>query len=107
MALSHQQRDQIERRVRAAGRQPDPREARIARPRDLNQRITGKLARTHTELTQLKEHHQFLLSVLAAKDDEVRRLRHQLSTSAAVPDQRQGDEPLASSSCPAADVTPV
>ncbi|MFJ9213308.1 hypothetical protein [Streptomyces sp. NPDC102264] len=94
MALSHQQRDQIERRVRAAGRQPDPREPRIARPRDLNQRITGKLARTHTELTQLKEHHQLLLPVLAAKDDEVQRLRHQLSTSAAVPDQRQGDDAL-------------
>ncbi|GAA2767480.1 hypothetical protein GCM10010103_65220 [Streptomyces paradoxus] len=100
MALSHQQRDQIERRVRAAidrllagqippggacdvktlareagisraslyrtwghlkdefekrraaawaaGQQPDPREARIARLRDLNQRLTSKLARTHT-----------------------------------------------------------
>ncbi|MEV7617031.1 hypothetical protein [Streptomyces sp. NPDC089799] len=132
MALSHQQRDQIERRVRAAidrllagqippggacdvktlareagisraslyrtwghlkdefekrraaawaaGRQPDPREARIARLRDLNQRITGKLARTHTELTQLKERHRQLLSVLAAKDDEVQRLCRLLDT---------------------------
>ncbi|GKQ35823.1 hypothetical protein [Streptomyces sp. A012304] len=104
MALSQQQRDQIERRIRAAidrllagqippggacdvktlareagisraslyrtwdhlkdefekrraaawaaGQQPDPREGRIARLRDLNQRLTGKLVRTHTELTQ-------------------------------------------------------
>jgi hypothetical protein len=64
----------------AAGQQPDPREARIARLRDLNQRLTGKLAHTHTELTQLKERHRRLLSVLAAKDDEVQRLRRQLST---------------------------
>ncbi|MEU5547163.1 hypothetical protein AB0G85_33105 [Streptomyces sioyaensis] len=134
MALSHQQRDQIERRIRAAidrllagqippggacdvktlareagisraslyrtwghlkdefeqrraaawaaGQQPDPREARIARLRDLNQRLTGKLAHTHThthtELTQLKERHRLLLSVLAAKDDELQRLRRQL-----------------------------
>lgn len=131
MALSHQQRDQIERRIRAAidrllagqippggacdvktlareagisraslyrtwghlkdefekrraaawaaGQQPDPREGRIARLRDLNQRLTGKLVRTHTELTQLKERHQLLLSVLAAKDDELHRLRRELS----------------------------
>ncbi|MFJ4585090.1 hypothetical protein [Streptomyces echinatus] len=132
MALSQQQRDQIERRIRAAidrllagqippdgacdvktlgreagisraahyrtwahlkdefekrraaawaaGQQADPREARIARLRDLNQRLTGKLTRTHTELTRLKERHQLVLSVLAAKDDELQRLRRELST---------------------------
>lgn len=37
----------------AAGQQPNPREARIARLRDLNQRLTGKLARTHTECKEL------------------------------------------------------
>ncbi|MFI6849045.1 hypothetical protein OG535_21310 [Kitasatospora sp. NBC_00085] len=87
-------KDEFEKRraaASAAGQQPDPREARIARLRDLNQRITGKLARTHTELTQLKERHQLLLSVLAAKDDEVQRLRRQLGTPVAVPDPRQGD----------------
>ncbi|MFE5096388.1 hypothetical protein ACFRCI_40255 [Streptomyces sp. NPDC056638] len=130
MALSHQQRDQIERRILrghrqvagradpaqrrlrcqdarprggisrasfyrtwghlkdefekrraaawAAGQRPDPREARIARLHDLNQRLTGKLAHTHTELTQLKEHDRHLLSVLAAKEDELQRLRRQL-----------------------------
>ncbi|WP_260860396.1 hypothetical protein [Streptomyces cupreus] len=31
----------------------------------------SSLARTHTELTQLKERHRHLLSVLAAKDDEL------------------------------------
>jgi AcrR family transcriptional regulator len=70
--------DEFEKR-RAAGQQPDPREARIVRLRDLNQRLTGKLARTHTELTQLKERHQLLLSVLAAKDDELQRLRSDLN----------------------------
>ncbi|MEW2084200.1 hypothetical protein [Streptomyces sp. NPDC005283] len=64
----------------AAGQQPDPREARITRLRDLNQRLTNKLARTHTELTQLKERHRLLLSNLAAKDDELQRLRRELST---------------------------
>lgn len=64
----------------AAGQQPDPREARITRLRDLNQRLTGRLARTHTELTQLKERQRLLLSVLAAKDDELQRLRRELST---------------------------
>ncbi|MFI5831442.1 hypothetical protein ACIA6C_30020 [Streptomyces sp. NPDC051578] len=64
----------------AAGQQPDPREARITRLQDLNQRLTGKLARTHTELTQLKERQRLLLSVLAAKDDELQRLRRELST---------------------------
>ncbi|MEU3862931.1 hypothetical protein AB0F03_37585 [Streptomyces sp. NPDC028722] len=144
MALSHQQRDQIERRIRAAidrllagqiplggacdaktlareagisraslyrtwgrlkdefekrraaawaaGRQPDPREARIARLRDLNQRLTGKLARTHTELTQHMERHRLLLSVLAAKDDELQRVRRELSSPAPVPATRQGDD---------------
>jgi AraC-like DNA-binding protein len=132
MALSHQQRDQIERRIRAAidrllagqippggacdvktlareagisraslyrtwchlkdefeqrraaawaaGQQPDPREARITRLRDLNQRLTSKLARTHTELNLLKERHQLLLSALAAKDDELQRLRRDMGT---------------------------
>ncbi|WP_051795699.1 hypothetical protein [Streptomyces sp. NRRL S-87] len=128
MALSHQQRDQIERRIReaierllagkippggacdvktlareagisraslyrpwghlkdefekrrAAGQKPYPREARITRLRDLNQRLTGRLARTHTELTQLKEGQRVLLSVMAAKDDELQRLRRELST---------------------------
>lgn len=119
MTLSHQQRDQIERRIRAAvdrllagqippggacdvktlareagisraslyrtwghlkdefekrraaawaaGEQPDPREARIARLRDQNQRLTKNLARTHTEFSELKKRHQVALSVLAAK----------------------------------------
>jgi AcrR family transcriptional regulator len=148
MALSHQQRDQIERRIRAAidrllagqiptdgacdvktlareagisraslyrtwghlkdefekrraaawsaGQHPDPREARITRLRDLNQRLTGKLAHIYTELNQLKERHRLLLSVLAAKDDELQRLRHQLSTisstPAPVPEPQQGDD---------------
>lgn len=144
MALSHQQRDQTERRIRAAidrllagqippggacdvktlareagisraslyrtwghlkdefekrraaawaaGQQPDPREARVSRLRDLNQRLTSKLARTHIEFNQLKEHHHLLLSVLAAKDDELQRLRRELSTFPAPdPDQGQGD----------------
>ncbi|CAL9673130.1 hypothetical protein SUDANB15_07557 (plasmid) [Streptomyces sp. enrichment culture] len=147
MALSHQQRDQIERRIRAAidrlldgqippggacdvkmlareagvsraslyrtwghlkdefekrraaaraaGQQPDPREARIARLRNLNQRLTSKLARTHAEFNDLKEHHRLLLSVLAAKDDELQRFRRELSTfsrtlPAKVPDQGEG-----------------
>jgi AcrR family transcriptional regulator len=146
MALSHQQRDQIERRIRAAidrllagqippggacdvktlareagisraslyrtwghlkdefeerravawaaGQQPDPREARITRLRDLNHRLTGKLARTHTQCNRLKERHQLLLSVLAAKDDELQRLRRQLTTSnrAPLPGKQQGDD---------------
>jgi AcrR family transcriptional regulator len=137
MALSHQQRDQIERRIRAAidrllagqippggacdvktlareagisraslyrtwghlkdefekrraaawavGQQPDPREARITRLRDLNQQLTSKLARSHTELRQLKERHRLLLSVLVAKDDELQRLRRELSRFSASP----------------------
>ncbi|MEK8141738.1 hypothetical protein NKH18_01200 [Streptomyces sp. M10(2022)] len=64
----------------AAGQQPDPREARIARLRDQNQRLTHKLARTHTEFSKLKERHQLALSVLAAKEDELQRLRRELST---------------------------
>ncbi|RKT09858.1 hypothetical protein BX285_6970 [Streptomyces sp. 1114.5] len=64
----------------AAGHQPDPREARIARLRDLNQRLTSKLARTYSEFNLLKERHQVLLSVLAAKDDELQRLRREVST---------------------------
>ncbi|WP_346167727.1 hypothetical protein [Streptomyces javensis] len=81
----------------AAGQQPDPREARIARLRDLNHRLTGKLARTHTEFNQLKERHRLLLSALAAKDDELQRLRRELSTfshtsPAPAPEPRQGDD---------------
>lgn len=81
----------------AAGQQPDPREARITRLRDLNQRLTNKLARTHNEFSQLKERHQLALSVLAAKDDELQRLRRELSTfsrtsPAPVSGQRQGDD---------------
>jgi AcrR family transcriptional regulator len=163
MALGHQQRDQIERRIRAAidrrlagqipsggacdvkmlareagisrasfyrtwghlkdefekrraaawaaGRQPDPRKARIARLRDINQRLTGKLARTHAEFNELRERHRLLLAVLAAKDDELQRLRHELSTfscasPAPVPATGQGVTRPASSPCPSADVTP-
>ncbi|MCX5345880.1 hypothetical protein [Streptomyces atratus] len=74
----------------AAGQQPDPREARIARLRDLNQRLTSKLTRTHAAFTLLKERHRLLLSVLAAKDDELQRLRRELGTfSALVPNQEQ------------------
>ncbi|MFF1915324.1 hypothetical protein ACFVYE_27725 [Streptomyces sp. NPDC058239] len=62
----------------AAGQQPDPREARITRLRELNQRLTSKLAHTHTEFNELKERNRLLLSVLAAKDDELQRLRRQL-----------------------------
>ncbi|MEU4495995.1 hypothetical protein AB0F96_21730 [Streptomyces sp. NPDC023998] len=81
----------------AAGQQPDPREARIARLRERNQRLTTKLARTHTELNQLKAGHQLALSALAAKDDELQRLRRQLSTfggmaPAPVPGQQHGDD---------------
>ncbi|MDI5905446.1 MULTISPECIES: hypothetical protein [Streptomyces] len=50
-------KDEFEQRraaARAAGQQPDPKEARIARLRELNQRLTGKLARTNTEVTLLK-----------------------------------------------------
>ncbi|MEV6549247.1 hypothetical protein AB0M57_11100 [Streptomyces sp. NPDC051597] len=82
-------KDEFEKRRAAAwavGQQPDPREARIARLRDLNQRLTGKLAHTHTELTQLKERHRRLLSVLAAKDDELQRLRRQLNTFTCAPE---------------------
>ncbi|MFD7785488.1 hypothetical protein ACFV4Q_20705 [Streptomyces nojiriensis] len=57
----------------AAGQQPDLRVALIARLRERNQRLTTKLARTHTEFQQLKEHHEPALSVLAAKDDELQR----------------------------------
>ncbi|MBO1417769.1 hypothetical protein [Streptomyces sp. FH025] len=80
----------------AAGRQPDPREARIARLREVNQRLTSKLARTNTEFYQLKERHQLLLSVLAAKDDELQRLRRAMSVSHGLsklfPDEGQGDD---------------
>ncbi|MFJ8968609.1 hypothetical protein ACIRJ3_04245 [Streptomyces anulatus] len=80
----------------AAGQQPDPREARIARLRDQNQRLTHKLARTHTEFSELRERHQLALSVLAAKEDELQRLRRELSTFSRtsptpVPELRQGD----------------
>ncbi|MFV2117122.1 hypothetical protein ACE14D_01140 [Streptomyces sp. Act-28] len=79
----------------AAGHQPDPHEARIARLRDLNQRLTSRLARTHTEFKQLKERHHPLLSVLATKDDGLQRLRRELSTFPAPgPDQGQGDNAM-------------
>lgn len=83
----------------AAGQQPDPREARIVRLRERNQQLTTKLARTHTELTQLREGHQLALSALAAKDDELLRLRRQMSTFggmglAPVPRQQQGDDAM-------------
>ncbi|MFD8342315.1 hypothetical protein ACFV2C_08490 [[Kitasatospora] papulosa] len=92
--------DEFEKRRAAAwsaGEQSDPREARIARLRDLNQKLTSKLARTHPEFNQLKERHQLALSVLAAKDDELQRLRRQRSTCsgtspAFVSGQRQGDD---------------
>ncbi|CAM5406452.1 hypothetical protein [Streptomyces aurantiogriseus] len=76
-------KDEFEQRrstARAAGQQPDPREAQILRLRAHNQRLTSKLARTHTELAQLKERHQLALSALAAQDDELQRLRRQLTT---------------------------
>lgn len=81
----------------AAGHQPDPREARISRLRDLNQRLTGKLARTNTEFALLKKQHRRLLSVLAAKDDELERLRRELSAIARTHtgrarDDEQGDD---------------
>lgn len=66
----------------AAGHQPDPREDRIRRLRDVNERLTSKLARTNNEFTLLKERHRQLLSVLAAKDDELERLRRELSAFA-------------------------
>ncbi|CAL9651463.1 hypothetical protein [Streptomyces sp. enrichment culture] len=80
-----------------AGHQPDPRAARIGRLRDLNQRLTSKLARTNTELTLFKQQHRRLLSVLAAKDDELERLRRELSTFARTHggparDNEQGDD---------------
>ncbi|RSN64470.1 hypothetical protein DMH12_03090 [Streptomyces sp. WAC 04229] len=69
--------DQFEKRrasARAAGRQPDPREAHMARLCELNQRLTGKFARTH---------------------DEVQRLRRGLSTFPAPgPEQGQGDNAM-------------
>ncbi|MFF3459619.1 hypothetical protein ACFYXH_36040 [Streptomyces sp. NPDC002730] len=77
----------------AAGHQPDPREARISRLRDINGRLTSKLARTNTEFTLLKKRHRLLLSVLAAKDDELGRLRRELSTHAApARNNGQGDD---------------
>lgn len=81
----------------AAGQQPDPREARIARLRDQNQRLTSKLARIHTEFSQLRERHQLALSALAAKDDELRRLRREFSAFSrtsltSVSEHRQGDD---------------
>ncbi|WP_329294026.1 hypothetical protein [Streptomyces sp. NBC_01455] len=80
----------------AAGRQPDAREARIVRLRDLNQRLTSKLTRTLDEFSQLKERHRLALSVLVAKDDQLRRLRRELSAFAVLsqlpPQNRQGDD---------------
>jgi chromosome segregation ATPase len=76
-------KDEFEQRrsaARTAGQHPDPREARILRLRAHNQRLTSKLTRTHTEVTQLKERHQLALSALAAQDDELQRLRRQLSS---------------------------
>ncbi|MET9454586.1 hypothetical protein ABZY05_05760 [Streptomyces canus] len=90
-------KDEFEQRREAAwsaGQQPDLRAARITRLRDQNQRLTSKLARTHSEFKLLKERHQLALSALAAMDDEVQRLRRALSTfsrtsSICVPDQQQ------------------
>ncbi|QMU76861.1 hypothetical protein GXW83_15095 [Streptacidiphilus sp. PB12-B1b] len=77
----------------AAGQQPDPREARMARLRDLNERLTSKLARTHAEFTGLKAKHSLVLSELAAKDDELQRLRRQLAEADhLVPGQRRADD---------------
>lgn len=76
----------------AAGQQPDPREARMARLRDLNERLTSKLARTHAEFTGLKAKYSLLLSELAAKDDELQRLRRQLTEAERpIPGQRRVD----------------
>ncbi|MFI9583954.1 hypothetical protein ACIHCQ_19395 [Streptomyces sp. NPDC052236] len=92
-------KDEFEKRPAAAcsaGRQPDPREARIAPLRDPNQRLTRKLVQIHTELHELRERQRLLRSALAAKDDELQRLRRELSTFsrtslAPVPEQREGD----------------
>ncbi|WP_380286547.1 hypothetical protein [Kitasatospora purpeofusca] len=65
----------------AAGQQPDPRQARITSLREVNSRLTAKLARTNTELQQLKAAHQLVLSVLAATDDELQRARRRLAQS--------------------------
>jgi len=62
----------------------------MVRLRDLNERLTSKLARTHAEFTSLKARHSLLLSELAAKDDELQRLRRELAgTVLSVPSQRQ------------------
>lgn len=64
--------------------------------RDLNQRLTSKLTRTLDEFSQLKERHRLALSVLVAKDDQLRRLRRELSAFAVLsqlpPQNRQGDD---------------
>ncbi|MGW7042200.1 hypothetical protein ACWGDT_05685 [Streptomyces avermitilis] len=76
-------------------------EARIARLRDLDQRLASKLARMHTEFPLLKERHRLLSSVLAVKDDEVQRLRRELSTFPAPdPDRGQGDNAVGVVSLP-------
>ncbi|MFF9901877.1 hypothetical protein ACF1HU_00460 [Streptomyces olivaceus] len=93
-------KDEFEQRraaARAAGQQPDLREARIARLRERNQRLTTKLAQTCTELGELKESHRIALSALAAKGDELQRIRRQLSTlgnssPTPAPGQRQGND---------------
>lgn len=68
-----------------------------SRPSPARPGSPAPLARTHTELNQLKEGHQLALSALAAKDDELQRLRRQLSTFGGmapppVPGQQQGDD---------------
>jgi len=89
-------KDEFEQRraaARAAGQQPGPREARMARLPDLNERLTSKLARTNAEFTGLKAKHSLLLSVLAARDDALERLRRELTEAdRRAADQRQVDE---------------
>lgn len=108
-------RDEFEQRraaARAAGRQPDPKEARIARLRELNQPLTGKLAPTNTEFTLLKGTSPATAvgpggqgrrtRTAPARTEYVRHPCHfRLATT------NWGTTPRASSPSPAADVTPT